>query len=93
MPHTHLTESQNRNTFRNTLWNFKNSTSTFSPYKKFHKIPQNSTKVPCLHLDIFFGKNIFFFWIFISLDPAVSKRSIAGSDDQKYASHISECKI
>ena len=59
MPHTHLTESQNKNTL--TL--------------------------------IFFLEKKFFFWIFISLDPADSKRSIAGSDDQKYASHISECKI
>ena len=59
MSHTHLTESQNRNTLTS----------------------------------IFFLKKNFFFWIFISLDPTVSKRSIAGSDDQKYASHISECKI
>ena len=48
MPHTHLTESQNKNTL--TL--------------------------------IFFLEKIFFFWIFFSLDPADSKRSIAGSKDK-----------
>ena len=63
--------------------------------KKLHVThpPHREPKQKYAHLNIFFEKKKIFFWIFISLDPADSKRSIAGSDDQKYASHISECKI